>query len=76
MDFQTGIPILLSSETLAGFLKLVDLCKCVVVLPCLASSVEVYGPVQPHGIWVSRLVGKEAQPLQSVKLVYQPCSQS
>jgi hypothetical protein len=25
------------------FLKLVELCKDLVVLPCLASSVEVYG---------------------------------
>jgi hypothetical protein len=30
-------------ETVAGFLKLVELCKGLVVLPCLASSVEVYG---------------------------------
>jgi hypothetical protein len=37
------IPISLSSETVAGFLKLVELCKGLVVLPCLASSVEVYG---------------------------------
>jgi hypothetical protein len=25
---------------------------------------------QPHGKWVTRLVGKDVQPLQSVKLVY------
>jgi hypothetical protein len=30
-------------EIVAGFLKLVELCKGLVVLPCLASSVEVYG---------------------------------
>jgi hypothetical protein len=30
-------------ETVAGFLKLVELCKGLVVLPCLSSSVEVYG---------------------------------
>jgi hypothetical protein len=30
----------------------------------------------PHGRWVTRLVGKDAQPLQSVKLIYQPCSWS
>jgi hypothetical protein len=29
--------------TVAGFRKLVELCKGLVVLPCLASSVEVYG---------------------------------
>jgi hypothetical protein len=30
-------------ETVAGFLMLVELCKGLVVLPCLASSLEVYG---------------------------------
>jgi hypothetical protein len=30
-------------ETVAGFLKLVELCKDLVVEPCLASLVEVYG---------------------------------
>jgi hypothetical protein len=30
-------------ETVAGFLKLVELCKCLVVLSCPASLVEVYG---------------------------------
>jgi hypothetical protein len=29
-------------EVVAGFLKLVELCKGLVVLPCLASLVEVY----------------------------------
>jgi hypothetical protein len=29
-------------ETVAGFLKLVEFCKGLVVVPCLASSVEVY----------------------------------
>jgi hypothetical protein len=74
--FRRGIPISLSSETVAGFLNLVELCKCLVVLPCLASSVEVYGVRRTCGSWVSRFVRKDAQPLQSVKLVYQPCSQS
>ena len=32
--------------------------------------------IQPRGRWVTRLVGKDAQPLQSVKLVYHPCSWS
>jgi hypothetical protein len=40
--FRTGIPILRSLETIAGFLKLVELCKGLVVLPYLASMVEVY----------------------------------
>jgi hypothetical protein len=34
------------------------------------------GSNQLHGKWVTRLVGKDVQPLQSVKLVYQSCSQS
>jgi hypothetical protein len=57
-------------ETVAGFLKLVELCKGLVVLPCLASSVEVYGKSRSLGKWVTWLLGKDAQPLQSVKLVY------
>jgi hypothetical protein len=57
-------------ETVAGFLKLVELCKCLVVESYLTSLEEVYGSDQPRGKWVTRLVGKEAQPLQSVKLVY------
>jgi hypothetical protein len=38
-----SIPILPFSETVAGFLKLVELCKDLVVLPCLVSSVEMNG---------------------------------
>jgi hypothetical protein len=34
-------------ETVAGFLKLVELCKGLVVSPYLASSVEVYGIHDP-----------------------------
>jgi hypothetical protein len=41
--FRQGIPMLRSLETAAGFLKLVELCKGLVVVPCLASLVEVYG---------------------------------
>jgi hypothetical protein len=63
-------------ETEVGFLKLVELCKGLIVLPCLASLVEVYGKSWSLGKWVTWLVGKDAQPLQSVKLVYQPCSRS
>jgi hypothetical protein len=43
MAFQMGIPILRSLKTVAGFVKLVELCKGLIVLPCLASLVEVYG---------------------------------
>jgi hypothetical protein len=40
--FGRGIPISPFSEIVAGFLKLVELCKGLVVLPCLVSSVEMY----------------------------------
>jgi hypothetical protein len=30
-------------ETITGFLKLVELCEGLIVVPCLASLVEVYG---------------------------------
>jgi hypothetical protein len=43
MALRRGIPALRSLETVAGFLKLVELCKGLVVLPYLASLVEVYG---------------------------------
>jgi hypothetical protein len=39
------------------------------VLPCLVSSVEINGISRPIGRWVTRPVGKDVQPLQSVKLV-------
>jgi hypothetical protein len=39
--------MLRSLETVAGFLKLVKLYKGLVVLPCLASLVEVYGIHDP-----------------------------
>jgi hypothetical protein len=42
-----GIPALRSLETVAGFLKLVELCKGLVVLPCRTSMVEVYGIHDP-----------------------------
>jgi hypothetical protein len=43
MVVRRGIPALELPRTVAGFLKLVELCKGLIVLPCLASSVEVYG---------------------------------
>jgi hypothetical protein len=42
----------------AGFLKLVELCKGLVVLPCLVCSLEMNGKSQSLGRWVKRLVGK------------------
>jgi hypothetical protein len=43
MDVRREIPALELPRTVAGFLKLVELCKGLIVLPCLASMVEVYG---------------------------------
>jgi hypothetical protein len=43
MAVRRGIPALELPITVAGFLKLVELCKGLVVLLCLASLVEVYG---------------------------------
>jgi hypothetical protein len=47
MAVRLGIPALLFLETVAGFLKLVELCKGLAVLPCLASLVEVYESRDP-----------------------------
>jgi hypothetical protein len=47
MAVRRGTPALELPITVAGFLKLVELCKGLVVLPCLASSVEVYGIHDP-----------------------------
>jgi hypothetical protein len=47
MAVRWGIPALLFLETVAGFRKLVELGKGLVVLPCLASLVEVYGSRDP-----------------------------
>jgi hypothetical protein len=43
MAFQTGDCYIALPRTVAGFLKLVELCKGFVELPCLTSLVEVYG---------------------------------
>jgi hypothetical protein len=46
--FRRGIPVSPPSRrTVAGFLKLVELCRGFVVLPCLTSSIEVYGIHDP-----------------------------
>jgi hypothetical protein len=47
MVVRRGIPALELPRTIAGFLKLVEFCKSLVVLPCLASLVEVYGSRDP-----------------------------
>jgi hypothetical protein len=69
-----GFLCFLRPESVVGFLKLVELWKGLVVLPCLVSSVEMNGTSRPHDKWAAWLVGKNVQPLKSVKLVYQPCS--
>jgi hypothetical protein len=43
MAVRRGIPALRFLETVVGFLKLVELCKGLVVVPDLDSLVEVYG---------------------------------
>jgi hypothetical protein len=45
--FGRGIPISPFSETVLSFLKLVELYKGLVVLPHLASSIQVYGIHDP-----------------------------
>jgi hypothetical protein len=47
MVVRRGIPALGLPRTVAGFLKLVELCKGLVVLPCLTSLVELYGIHDP-----------------------------
>jgi hypothetical protein len=47
MVVRRGIPALLFLGTVAGFLKLVELGKGLVVLLCLSSLVEVYGIHDP-----------------------------
>jgi hypothetical protein len=66
----------LRPETVVGFLKLVELCKGLVVSPCLLTLVVFKGLRNPRQKGGSRLVGKDVPPLQSVKLIYQSCSQS
>jgi hypothetical protein len=53
-------------ETVAGFQKPVELCKGLVVLPCLASLVEVYGTHDPladgkHDLWVQGRTSAECK---------------
>jgi hypothetical protein len=47
MAVRQGILALLFLENVAGFLKLVELGKGLVVFSCLASLVEVYGSRDP-----------------------------
>jgi hypothetical protein len=47
MAVRRGVHALELPRTVVGFLKLVELCKGLVVLPCLVSLVEVYGSHDP-----------------------------
>jgi hypothetical protein len=76
MAFQMGDSYITLLRNRSVFLKLMELCKGLVVLPCLVSSVKMNGKSWSLGKWVTQLVGKDVQSLQSVKLVYQPCSRS
>jgi hypothetical protein len=70
-----GFLCFLLPESVAGFLELVELWKGLIV-PYLVSSVEMNETSRSLGKWVAWLMGKDAQPLQSVKLIYQSCSRS
>jgi hypothetical protein len=69
MAVRRGTPALLFLETVVAFLKLVELGKGLVVLPCLASLVEVYGARTIPWQLGNMTCGYRVQPLQSVKLV-------
>jgi hypothetical protein len=53
MAFQTGDSYIALPRTVAAFLKLVKLCKGLIVLPCLSFLVEVYGAHTTRGSWVT-----------------------
>jgi hypothetical protein len=65
-----GFLCFLLSESVAGFLELVELWKGLIVLPCLTSLVEVYGVRTTPWQMGNTTCGKVAQPLQIVKLIY------
>jgi hypothetical protein len=69
MAVRRGIPALLFLETVAGFLKLVELCKGLVVDPYPFTSVVSKGLANPGDMGYTTC-GYRVQPLQSVKLVY------
>jgi hypothetical protein len=47
MAVRRGIPASALPINYSGFRKLVELCKCLIVLPCLAYLLEVYGSRDP-----------------------------
>jgi hypothetical protein len=70
MAVRQGILASALPVTVAGFQKLVEFCKGLVVLLCLASLVEVYGARTTLCQMGNMTCGYTVQPLQSVKLVY------
>jgi hypothetical protein len=70
MAVRRGIPALLLLETVVSFLELVELGKGLIVLPYLASLVEVYGARTTPWQRGNMNCGYRVQPLQSVKPVY------
>jgi hypothetical protein len=69
MAVRRGIPALLFLETVVGFLKLVELCKGLVVDPYPFTSVVSKSLANPSDMGYTTC-GYRVQPLQSVKLVY------
>jgi hypothetical protein len=76
MEVRRGIIASALLIIVAGFWKLVELCKGLIVLPCLASLVEVYGARTTPWQMGNITCGYKVQPLQSVKLVYYTSSRS
>jgi hypothetical protein len=69
MGVRRGIHASLFLETVAGFLKLVELCKGLVVDPQPFTSVVSKGLANPGDMGYTTY-GYRVQPLQGVKLVY------
>jgi hypothetical protein len=69
MAVRRGFPALLFLETVAGFRKLVELCKGLVVDPLLFTSEVSKGLANPSEMGYTTCEYR-VQPLQSVKLVY------
>jgi hypothetical protein len=69
MAVRPGIPALLFLENEAGFLKLVELCKGLVVDSYPFTLVVSKGLPNPGDMGYTTC-GYRVQPLQSVKLVY------
>jgi hypothetical protein len=69
MAVRRGIPTLLFLETVAGFRKLVELCKGLIVDSLPFTSEVSKGLLNPGDMGYTTC-GYRVQPLQSVKLLY------